>query len=426
MSFFDKMKAAIFRGGGRSVSVGSHTLSQGLGIDRGIPGVGYGITQEKSLVIDAVWACVRLISQTIGTLPCHLFRTGNNGFGEIDKEHKLYRILHDKPNKTQSAVRFWESATAHMAMRGNHYSLIRRDAKGDIIAIIPFPYQQLVTVEELENGNLQYTYSGDLDSVGGPKVYQQSEIFHLRGLTIDGKIGLSALKYGAMTMNSALAVAENTGKQFSNGLQASGLITPSNALTNEQVIQLHERIREHREKYKGEALVFPFNMTYSSLSMTNEDAQLIEVQGFGVEQICSRFGVPPFLIGHTTKVTSWGSGIEQMNLFFLQYGLRPYLGNIESEIQFNLLRPEERGSMYAKFNVEGLLRGDSKGRAEYLKTMVNGGLMTPNEGRAKEDLPPLDGGDTLLVQTSYVPIEMLSEVASRQNTIGEGNATENP
>lgn len=415
MNPFDRLKG-WFTGSNRPIPVTSHDLGEKLHWE-GPTFSGQRVTENTCLSIDAVWACVRMLSQTIGTLPLHLYRTGSDGFGAIDGGNRLYSVLHDKPNDNMTGVLFWTAAAARVALRGNHYSRVFRNNQGQVTSIIPFKYQDLIGIEETAQGELLYTYS----ALPG-EVFREKDVFHLKGFSFDGKVGLSALEYARQSFGNALAVNESTGRVFSNGLQASGLITAEEELTDEQVRQVHERLVEHKVNNRGGTVVLPAKLRYAALSMNPEDAQMLETRAFTVEEVCRWFGVPPVLIGHMTKSTSWGSGIEQLNLFFLQYGLRPYLSSFEAEIKKNLLKPEERLRCYAKFNVEGLLRGDSKGRSEYIKNSILGGYMTPNEGRAKEDLPPKPGGDDLLMQTSYAPLTKLGEIASK----GETNATENP
>lgn len=414
----DRIKGWLFRGGG-GTSISNRTIALDLDIGTVMSTSGERVSQDRSLTLDTVWACVRIISRTIGTLPLHMYRIDNSDFGVQDKGHHLSRILRNKPNTMMTASRFWESAAAHLSLRGNHFSKIFRNGDGRISSIIPFPYQNLVQVEETDTGELLYTYTGDT-----PQVFQAKEIFHLRGFSFDGRVGLSVIKFARQSFGNALAVANATGRVFGDGLQARGLISAVSELTNEQVMQVHSRIEEHRKRKNGNSvLVLPAPLKYDSLMMNPDDAQMLETRGFSVEEICRWFGVPPMLIGHMTKNTSWGSGIEQLNLHFLQYGLNAILGNIESEINNTLIPPHERENYYVKFNVEGLLRGDSKGRAEYLKTMVNGSLMTPNEARAKENLPPFEGGDDLIAPTNYAPLAMLGTLATR-TAAPKGNSNE--
>jgi phage portal protein BeeE len=146
--------------------------------------------------------------------------------------------------------------------------------------------------------------------------------------------------------------------------------------------------------------------------MNPEDAQLIEARGFSVEQVCRIYRVPPFMVGHTQNSTSWGSGLEQQNIGFLTYSLRPYLVRIEQAVKKQLLLPAERATYYAEFVLEGLLRADSAGRATLYASGGQNGWMTRNEMRRRENLPPMDGGDVLTVQSNLLPLDQLGAAGS--------------
>jgi HK97 family phage portal protein len=145
------------------------------------------------------------------------------------------------------------------------------------------------------------------------------------------------------------------------------------------------------------------------ITMAPEDAELLATRGYSVEQICRWFGVSPVMVGHMEKSTGWGSGLEQMNLWFLTYGLRPWLRSIEQEITRSVLTPAQRILYYAEFNVDGLLRTDSEKRAMMMKTLVDAGINTPNEMRAKNNDPPIDGGDQLTMSAGRMPLATLGQ-----------------
>ena len=158
--------------------------------------------------------------------------------------------------------------------------------------------------------------------------------------------------------------------------------------------------------------------------MPPQEAQLLSTLSFSVEEICRFYGVPPFMVGHTEKSTSWGTGLEQQMLAFYTLTLRPILKNAEYAIRRRLLAPGERGRVEVDFNVEGLLRADSAGRAAFLRVMVTCGIMTPNEARGREGLPPLPGGDSLMAQSNQLPLSDLGDVTSRRELVGDRGSDE--
>lgn len=199
---------------------------------------------------------------------------------------------------------------------------------------------------------------------------------------------------------------------FGNNLKAGGFLQTDNILNSEQ----RQKLRGNLEYFSkpenaGKYMVLEAGMSVSSsgVKMNPSDAQLLETRYFGIEEICRAFGVPPQLIGHTDKASSWASSLEGMNLGFLTYSLRPTLERIEQAIRKKLLSPSERSQYSPKFSVEGLLRADSQGRANFYTTMLQNGVMTRNEVRALEDLPPMAGGDSLTVQLNLTPLEKLGQ-----------------
>ena len=145
-------------------------------------------------------------------------------------------------------------------------------------------------------------------------------------------------------------------------------------------------------------------MEFQPLSMTPQDAQMLETRSFQIEEICRWFRVPPFMIGHTQKSTSWGTGLEQQQIGFLTFALEPYLERIEQAIRRSLIAPEERRTIFAEFKVEKLLRADSAARAAFYATMVTNGIMSRNEARGLENLPFMPGADELTAQAQNVPV----------------------
>ena len=139
---------------------------------------------------------------------------------------------------------------------------------------------------------------------------------------------------------------------------------------------------------------------------------MLETRAFHVEEICRWFRVPPFMVGHSEKSTSWGTGLEQQMIGFLTFALRPYLTRIEQGIKKSLLSPTERTKYFAEFALEGLMRADSNARAALYSSASQNGWMTRNEIRDLENRPPLSGGDELTVQSNLVPINVLGKVTS--------------
>lgn len=340
------------------------------------------------------WACIRLVSGTISSLPLAVLKP-NGGSLETAYDHPLYRVLHDSPNADQTALNFWQFISASLELHGNAFAEIERASNGRVIALLPPVAPEFVKVERVNGGALSY-------EVTGPRSRRvaQENMLHVRGFGGDPCGGLSTLAFGRRTFGIALAIERAAAATFRNGVRASGLMSVDKPLTIEQRRQAEEALQQ---KYAGAMnagvpMVLDNGVKWTSLSINPDDAQMLESRAFSVEEICRFFSVPPHMIGHTDKTTSWGTGIEQMTLGFVKFSLRERLKNIESTLEKQLLSPVERQSgLRIEFNIEGLLRGDSAARATFYQAALGDtqkpGWMVRNEVRALENLPPVDGWD---------------------------------
>lgn len=374
------------------------------------------VSAESVLSLSAVWACVNLLSGTIASLPVVVYRLNSAGEREVAKKHPLYRVLHDSPNYDQTAVDFWEFISASIELRGNAYARIERSI-GKVVGLHPV-IPDLVSVRRLANGSIEYRWTQD------GKSYRETDqsILHIRGFGGNPLGGLSTLHFGRHAFSLARAIDRSAASTFKNGLRPSGVLTFEKWLTDEQRDIAEKKLTE---KYfgamnSGRPLILEGGTKWEQLTISPEDAQMLESRGFSVEEICRFFGVPPFMVGHTEKTTSWGTGIEQQTLGFQKFTLRRRLKRIEQALEKQLLTPADRANgVSIEFNLDGLLRGDSVGRARFYQQMTSIGAMTINEVRALENLPPVEGGDVPRMQMQNVPITEIDEEAVRR-LIAEG------
>ncbi|WP_211109373.1 phage portal protein [Azospirillum tabaci] len=359
------------------------------------------VTETSALALSAVWACTNLLAGTIASLPLMVYRTNANGDREVAKDHPLYRVLHDSPNADQTAVDFWEYAVSGMELWGNAYAPISR-AGGRVVALTPIK-PSIMTVDRSASGELRYRWSED----GKTHEVMQRDMLHIRGFGGSPLGGHSTLAFGRHTFGLATAIDRAAGKMFENGMRPSMALTFDKFLTDEQ-----RKIAETSltEKYigavnTGRPFINEGGSKLEAITIKPEDAQMLQSRGFSVEEICRFFGVPPFMVGHTEKSTSWGTGLEQQTLGFQKFTLRRRLKRIEQAIEKQLLTPQDRAAgITVEFNLEGLLRGDSAARAQFYGVMLDKGVMVINEVRALENLPPVEGGDVPRMQMQNVPI----------------------
>ncbi len=372
---------------------------------------GSSVNAHSALKLATVWACVRLRSETIASLPFHL-RDENK---EIATDHPLYRILHEQPNADMTASEFWESMIASLDLWGNAYALITRNSTKTVVSLDVLD-PEVMTVSRSKTGEIRYFYDKKGEDGGD---YHEDDILHIKGFTLDGLVGLSPIKYQAQVMGAQIDANNAANQEFKNNLKAGGFLK-----TGERVLNAEQRkaLRDNLAMFgqpenAGKWMVLEAGMepaSATSIRMNPQDAQLLESRYFGVEEICRTFKTPPQLIYHMDKASSWASSLEQMNLGYLTYSLRPTLVRIEQTVARKLLSVEERAKYRPKFAVEGLLRADSAGRANFYSQLLQNGVMTRNEVRALEDLPKHSGADQLTVQLNLTPIDQLGTKDNEQ------------
>ena len=365
---------------------------------------GQNVTVDKALQLSTVWACVRLLAETISTLPCNFYRRTSESEREPARNHNLYQLLHNQPNADMTAAQFWECMMSAMLLWGN--ATAEKIMSGNTVVALDFLPPDRVTCRRLPSGRLEYSFAEPNNTT---RVIPEDRLFRIPAFSIDGITGLSVIAYGANVFGSAMAADQSAAKIFSNGMQASGVLYVDKVLNPPQ----REMLRASMENFTGstnagKTFVAEAGQRYEQLTIKPEDAQLLETRAFSVEEICRWFRVPPFMVGHSEKSTSWGTGIEQQMIGFLTFSLRPWLTRIEQSIRRSLLTPEERTKYFAEFAIEGLMRADSAGRAAFYSTALQNGWMTRNEVRNLENRPSIEGADVLTVQSNLIAIEQLT------------------
>ena len=381
----------------KSMSVIEWTDGRGVGRTGD---AGETVTPLSALNLSAVWACANLTSGTISSLPLQVFRTGADGYRQPDKRHPLYSVLHDSPNYDQTALDFWDYLGLSLELWGNAYARVER-SNGRVIGLYPVR-PDLVTVRRLQNGSLEYRWSDNREAF----TRLDRDMLHIRGPGGDPLGGMSTLAFARQSFSSAQAAERAAASMFKNGLRPSGMFKFNEWLTQEQRDQAVKLIDSYTGAMNaGKPIRLEGGMEYQHLSISPEDAQMLETRQFGIEEICRFFGVPPALIGHAGASTAWPTSVEQQQIMFVQFTLRRRLARIEQAINKQLLTAEDRArGLTVQFNIEGLLRGDSAARATFYGAGLQSGWLTINEVRAKENLPSVTGGDTPRMQMQNVPI----------------------
>lgn len=382
----------------------------------GLTASGVSVNSDTAMRLITVHSCVKVLSQTISQLPCHVMEMDGR-MTQKAKDFYLYELLHDQPNSWMTAAEFWGMSEAHIASRGNFYAyksgLPGRPIKeliplaaGAVQQVVQNPDYSLtyqVLVEEgrvvnaaLEDGFVTKTGSKILNFPG-------EKIMHLRGLVLNGFMGINPIQYVRETMGLALAGEQFLARFFGSGMHPGAVIKHPLSLNTLAHADLKKKLQE---KYQGLGKSHEFMLIDEGMDITFPpiklvDAQFLEWGKFTDAQICGLFRVPLMLI-QSAEQPPTNASAEQFMLSFVVHSLMPILVNAEKAIRRDLMTPEERKRYFVKFSVGGLLRGDFKTRMEGYQTAINTEIMSPNEVRELEDMNPYQGGDEYRTRTSTV------------------------
>jgi HK97 family phage portal protein len=368
---------------------------------RGTPSSGVAVNDLSALGISTFMACLRLMASTVAVLPCPVRRMGGDGIATEARDSALWRVLNVSPNADQTPVDYFEFMVISLLMRGNHYARKLKDGSR-LVGLEPVR-PDIVTVKRQPDGTLRYRWAFDGESYD----LGESDVFHIRGFGGGPVSGMGIMSHARESLGIAIAADRAAGSMFGNGARPSGALKFEKWLDPDQRKTARDELASQfiGADSTGRPMVLEGGVSWEQISMSADDAQLLQSRAWSVEEVCRWFGVPPILIGHSKDTTAWGTGIEQLMLGFVKFTLMPYLRRIEQAIGKQLLTPAERAQgHFAEFNLEGLLRGDSKARAAFYQIMTQIGVMSRNECRKKENLPPVEGGDEILVQSQYVPL----------------------
>ena len=360
---------------------------------------GATVNWKSALEVTTWLACGRVIADGIAQVPLKLFRESGN-LRVPATDHPTYELLHRKPNDWQSSFEYREMLALHVVFTGGAFSF-KNVVRGELLELVPFE-PQWVCVHRASSGAL--TYKVTLPD-GEAKDFSAEQIWHVRGPSWNSYIGLEPVKLAREALGLALATEETHAQFHQNGAKPSGVLSVEGTLDPKQ----HEQLRMYIEKSVGARnagvpMIVDRAAKWLAQSMTGVDAQHLETRKYQVEEICRALKVMPIMVGHSDKAATYASA-EQMFLAHVVHTLSPWYERIEQSIDNNLLtKADRKEGIYAKFVEEGLLRGSLKDTKDMLLGYVNGGLMTPNEGRAKLDLNPDDDpkSDELRVPANVV------------------------
>lgn len=355
-----------------------------------------GISNDKALKVSAVYACNKVLAETISTLPLKCYERTSNGEKEEYNTYFLVKVL-DKPNILQTRAEYLETLVTSINLRGNNFSGKNFDKKGYLKELIPFNALQMSP--KIKNNQLIYEYSRALGELSAEKQntymvepLQPWQVFHTKNLTIDGVNGLTPISYAKKSIELALESENHGHAYFKNGARTSGFLKHPGQLKD----TARENLKKSMEKRttgdnKFRIIVLEEGMEWHNASLTNEDAQYLQTRQFQVEDIARWYRVPLELIQHPAKTASYAS-VEQFMLSFVIHTIRPWLVKLEQRINYDLVPEEDHGRVFFEFNVNGLLRGDIVSRYRAYSIGRQWGWLSVDDVRGLENMNPLPNG----------------------------------
>ncbi len=392
---------SIFSGLFRSRDKPKNSVGGGWSFLFGGTTSGKAVNERTAMQTSAVYACVRILSESIAGLPLHVYRNKADGGKERTADHPLQRLLHDEPNHEMTSFLFRETLMAHLLLWGNAYAQIIRDGRGYPVALYPMLPDRMA-VDRDPQGELIYTYQSDKGQIK----LRRENVLHIPGLGFDGLIGYSPIAMAKNAVGLALATEDYGAAFFANGANPGGVLEHPGVIKPDQA----DRLRESWQSQFGGAnahkvAVLEEGLKFHQMSIPPEQAQFLETRKFQINEIARVFRVPPHMVGDLEK--SSFSNIEQQSLEFVKYTLDPWVVRWEQSLMQSLLLPSEKSAISIRFNLDGLLRGDYQSRMQGYSTGIQNGFYSVNDVRALEDLNLLseaEGGNTHVLNGNMVKL----------------------
>lgn len=358
------------------------------------------VDTDFALKISTVWACVDLLSGAMSTLPLHVKERTDSG-RRVLYDHPVARLLM-KPNPKMNGVVFRRAMMASVCLRGNAYAFITERDMMQRPTRLDFVLPWNVSLWEGDD-DIYYTIAGNDTKI------PSRDVIHLKGLSMNGLVGLSPIRQHAELLETSGNSLEFARSFYKNGCRTTGVFKKDKTLSDEAYERLRKQLAEQYfgAKNVGKPLLLEDGLDYTAITIPPEDAQFIATRLQSVDEIAAIFRVPPHMVGNQSHSTY--SNNEQQNLELYNLTLRPWIVNTEAEFNDKLLREDEKGRTYIDIDAKGLLRADTAARTAFYKEMFYIGAMNPNEIRASEDMDGYKGGDQFYHQVNMEPVNKKSQ-----------------
>jgi HK97 family phage portal protein len=351
---------------------------------------GKTVNADSALYSSAVVACVRVLAETLASLPLVVYKKRTDGGKDVATDHPLYNLLHDSPHPMLSSFDFRELVMGHLCLRGNAYSFKEQSAS-KIYSLTPLLPQNMA-VEVAPGGRSKlYKYN---DGMGKIEEYSDAEIWHLKGLSTDGIIGLSPVSLAREAIGMALAAEDYGSRFFNNDARPGGILTMPGKITDDASKRLKSSFEEATTgQNRHRPVVLEQGLDWKQVGLSQADSQFLETRKLQIEEIARIFRVPCILIGHSNSTSTFASA-EQFMLSFVVHTIRPWCVRWEQSINLNLISKRDREAGYfAEFKLEALLRGDMAAQSASITSYITSKVITKNEARNLLNLNPVDEGN---------------------------------
>jgi len=383
------------------------------------------INQQTALRLSTLLACIRVRTESFGCLPCSVYHRRKDGKGRDEAyTHPLYEIVHTEPNERMTALTWRETSNVNFDADGNCYSIIDWNRRGQVISLYPVPYYQMDVRQNQETGAIEY-YVIDR---GKYEYFPPEKIYHVPGFGFDGLKGYSIVRLAQETIGLGLAVSEFIERFYGQGMNFGIALETEKTFKDQSEVDFVKK--QFEERYSGLAnahrpIILHGGLKVNRIPISFADAQTIEVLKLTDTQICGLMRVPPHMVAHLDRATF--SNIEHQGIEYVIYSMLPIITRHEAEMNRKLFTSAERAQGYfVKFNIDALLRGDAKARAEALARKRQNGIINANEWRALDDENPIDGpaGEVYLVNGNMISTETAAKQQPKKQTGDEGEQTQ--
>jgi len=383
---------------------------------------GVNVNEQTALRHITVYSCVRVRSESFASLPLSVYRKRPNGNGRDEAtDHPVHELLHNVPNPDMHTMTWRETMNSHLDLSGNCYSIITHNNRGQVTELYPWPWDSIEPKRNKDTMKVEY----HVNDRGKVSILPSEKVFHVPGLGFDGIKGYSIIRMAQEAVGMGLAMSEFSSRFFGQGMNVGSVFQTDNSMTQESVDALREQLLE---KGSGLAnswmpLILHSGLKFARIPMPLSDAQFIENIQLNKEDICGLYRVPPHMVANLQRSTN--NNIEHQGIEYVIYSMLPLITRFEKTADWKLFTPAERAAgYYTKFNLDSLLRGDSKSRAEYLSKKRSSGIINADEWRALDDENPIGGaaGQAYLVNGAMISTETAAAQQPRSTgtTGGDG------